>query len=110
MSDETKPAPPATDGASGSLATAMFAVKELRDDLASVKKQLKGLWTTVIVVAVLVVVVAGMTLLPRLFGVSIFGGGQFRGNFNRGQFQQGAPGVQGGQGGQTAPGATTPGQ
>ncbi len=108
MTDETTTAPPAQEGGSASLATAMFAVKELRDDVGTLKKQIKAIWATVIVVAVLVVVMAVLTLLPRLFGVSVLGGGfRGQGNFNRGGLQQTAPGAQGGQG---APGTTTPGQ
>ena len=109
MTDETKVAPPSTDGAPASMVSTIYAVKELRDEVAGLKSQLKGLWVTVIVVAVLLAVTASLTLLPRLFGFSVLGGGAFRGqgNFNRGQMQQGAPGNQGGQ---TAPGATTPGQ
>jgi len=108
MSDEVQPAVTAPAEGGASQATTMFAVKELRDEVGTLKKQLKGLWATVIVVAVLVVVMAVMTLLPRLFGVSIIGGGfRGQGTFNRGQTQQAAPGAQGGQ---TAPGATTPGQ
>ena len=108
MSDEIRPAVTAPAEGGASPATTMFAVKELRDEVGALKTQLKGLWATVIVVAVLVVVMAVMTLLPRLFGVSIIGGGfRGQGGFNRGQTQQTAPGTPGGQ---TAPGATTPGQ
>lgn len=107
MGDETTTPPAATEGASGSLATAMFSIKELRDEVGTLKSQLKSLWATVIVVAVVVVIVAAITLLPR-FGVPIFGGGfRGQGNFNRGGVQQTAPG---GQGGQVAPGAATPAQ
>jgi hypothetical protein len=108
MSDEVQPAAPAPEGGA-SLANAMFAVKELRDEVGSLKGQLKGLWATVIVVTVLVVLMAVITLLPRFFGISVLGGGGFRGqgSFNRGGIQQTAPGAPGGQGGS---GATTPGQ
>jgi hypothetical protein len=110
MSDETPSASASTEAASGSLATAMFAIKELREDVGALKSQLKGLWATVMVVAVVVVILAAMTLLPRL-GVPILGGGfRGQGSFNRGGIQQTAPGAPGAQGGQSAPGATAPGQ
>jgi hypothetical protein len=105
MSDEVQPVAPAPAEGGASLANAMFAVKELRDEVGSLKTQLKSLWATVIVVAVLVVAMAVITLLPRFFGISVLGGG-FRGQ-GRGQFQQqNAPGAPGGQ---NAPGATAPG-
>jgi hypothetical protein len=85
MSDEVRPTPAAPAEGGASVATAMFAVKEMRDELGDLKKQLKSLWITVIVVGVVVLVLAVFTLLPRLFGVSVLGGAGFRGgNFNRG--------------------------
>jgi hypothetical protein len=104
MSDETiKPAAP-VEADKAAAAAAMLAVQDLADEVAGVKKQVRGLWITVIVTIVLVIVLAGFTLLPRLLGVSAFGGGARRFNPQNGQ------GFQPGGTNQQAPQGTTPSQ
>lgn len=105
MSDETmKPAaPPEPDTAQS--APAMLAVQTLQDEVKHVKGQVKGLWITSIIALVLVVLLSAFTLLPRLFGVSLFGAG-FRGGqrFNPQNGQGFNPG------GTNQPQSTTPSQ
>jgi hypothetical protein len=103
MSDETiKPAAP-VEADKAAAAAAMLAVQDLADEVAGVKKQVRGLWITVIVTIVLVVVLAGFSLLPRLLGVSTFGGAR---RFN----PQNGQGFQPGGTNQQAPQGTTPSQ
>jgi hypothetical protein len=83
-----------------------LAIKEIGEAVEGVKKQVKRLWISFGVLAVVTLVVAIMTFVPGLrFGLA------GRGNFQRGQFNgtfQGAPGATqgGGTGGTQAP--TTP--
>lgn len=112
MSDSNVQAPVPAEN-TGIAATAVIAanVNSLSEDVAKLKKQLKSVWVTVIVLIVLVVALAGFTLLPRFLGVRAFGGAGFQGR--QGGFQpnqNGAPQTPGGTGGtggnapQTAPG------
>ena len=109
MSDETNrpAATPETDKTA--LAAAMLAVRELGDDVGRVKRQVRSLWITVIITVAVVVVLAVFTLLPRLFGVSVLGGGGFRGQngqrFSPPSGQTGQPGAN-----PQAPQGTTPSQ
>jgi hypothetical protein len=92
-------------------AAAALAVKNVTDEVDGLKRQVKALWATVIVVAVLVLVLVALTLLPR-FGISVFGGG-FRGgqrfNPQSGQgFQPGGQGFQPGGTQQQSPQGSAP--
>jgi hypothetical protein len=88
MSDEN-PTPVAN-------ATVALAIQTLNDEVGAVKRQVKNLWIAVVVALVLVVILAGFTILPRFFGIGMMGG------FRRGQFQ--------GRTGGFPPGTQQPGQ
>lgn len=110
MSDETTPAASPEVPLAATAAVAA-SVRALEEDVAKLKKQVKSVWAAVIVAIVLVVAVAGFTMLPRLFGFRMMGGpGGFRGQ----GFQPGQNGAQqfpgGGQGGQQQGAPTAPGQ
>lgn len=103
----TVPAPtPAANPVVANAAQAL-AIKELGDAVEGVKKQVKRLWISFGVLAVVTVVLLVFTLVPSLR----FGALGNRGNFQRGQFptngtiQNGAGGTGGGTQG---PGTTTP--
>ena len=91
MSDENETVEPAATSApavSTAQAAMALTVQELSGDVGRLRKQVKALWATVVVVAVVVVAVAAFTLLPRVFGVRV-GGFQGRtGGFNPNQTQQ----------------------
>lgn len=103
MSDqipETAPsAAPAAANPAVANAAAALAVKELGETVTGLRKSVKTLWITVIVVAVLAVGSLVMNFVPGLrFGLA------GRPNFQRGQFNgtfQGAPSGQGGNTGTT---------
>jgi len=83
-----------------------LAIKELGEAVAGMKKKMKTMWISVIVLAVVTLVLAVLTVGPFL-GLNLRAGG-----FNRAQFQNGTfPRGTGGTGGTTgAPSGTTPGQ
>ncbi len=91
MSDEN-PTPVAS-------ATVALAIQTLKDELGGLKRQVKSLWIAVVIALVLVVILAGFTILPRFFGVRMMGGfqgrqGGFQGRtngFQPGMQQPGAP-------------------
>jgi hypothetical protein len=110
MSDEmTTPAAGNTPAANPVVANAAqaLAIKELGDTVEGVKKQVKRLWISFGVLAVVTVVLLVFTLVPSLR----FGALGNRGTFQRGQGTfQGAPGATpgGATGGTQPPGAPTP--
>lgn len=83
MSDETQMAEqavtnPAPDPIVAN-ATQALAIQELNDGFSRLKKQVKTLWISVIVIAVLVVALAVSTVVPRFLGGGMMGG---RGNWS----------------------------
>lgn len=75
------------------------------DEVSGLRKQVRALWILSIVTLLLVIVVAGFSFLPGLFGVRRFGGPSFQGQpgqFQPGMQQQGGAG-QTGSGRQTTP-------
>lgn len=104
MSDETTiAAAPVADKAPegttlAATATLAATVKALDEDVAKLKKQLKSVWAAVIVLIVVVIALAGFSVVPRMFGYRMMGGPA---GFRSGQgFQPGQNGgQQGGQGG-----------
>jgi uncharacterized membrane protein len=105
MSDQSPAATPATPNPAVANATQALAIKELGETVAGVKKQVKTLWISFAVLAVVVVVLAVMTFVPSLrFGLA-GRSGFTRGNFGTTNGSTFVPG--GGTGG--APGGTNGG-
>ena len=73
-------------------------------EVSVLRKQVRALWILSVVTLLLVIVVAGFSFLPRLFGVRMLGGPSFQGQ--PGQFQRGTQQQQGGTG-QTGTGQQT---
>lgn len=101
MSDDNMQAPAPAES-TGTAATAVIAanVNALSEDVAKLKKQVKSVWVTVIVLIVLVVVLAAFTVAPRSLGIRMMGGAGFQGR--QGGFQPNqstAPQTPGGNGG-----------
>lgn len=109
MSDQTPAAAPAPVNPAIANATQTLAIKELGETVAGVKKQLKTLWISFAVLAVIVVVLAVMTLVPSLrfgmMGRSGFTRGSF-GTTNGSTFQGGTGGSFGGGAGGATGGTT----
>jgi len=88
MSDDNTQVPvPAESTGTAAAATIAARVNELGEDVAKLKKQVKGAWITVIVLIVLVVVLGAFTMVPRFLGVRMLGGPGFQGR--PGGFQPG---------------------
>jgi hypothetical protein len=102
MSDQTPAATPAVANPAVANATQALAIKELGETIAAVKKQVKTLWISFAVLAVVVVVLAVMTFVPGLrYGLA------GRPNFTRGSFgTTNGSTFQGGTGGGTTGGTT----
>jgi uncharacterized membrane protein len=110
MSDQTPAATPAPQNPAIANATQALAIKELGETVARVKKQVKTLWISFAVLAVVVVVLAVFTFVPSLRFGRAGGAGFTRGSFgttNGSTFQGGATGG-GATGGATGQGTTAP--
>lgn len=86
MSDESP-----TTSAVVANATQALAMKDLRESIDGLRKQVKVLWIAVAVIGVLTVVLAGSTLAARFLGVRTMGG-RFQGRggtFNGQQLDNG---------------------
>lgn len=83
-------------------ATQAMAVRQVKDEIGGIKKQIRTLWIVVGVIGTITLILAILTLLPRI-GVRI-GGGDFQGRsgFTNGQ-QFDGPGGTGGTGTQPPP-------
>jgi len=85
---ETIPTPAAAANPAIANATQALAVKELGETVAGLKRSVKKLWISVIVVAVLTVAVGVTTFVPSLRmglgGRPNFQNGQFNGTFRGG--------------------------
>jgi hypothetical protein len=82
-----------TQSAAVANATQAMAVRQVKDELGDIKKQIKTLWIVVGVIGTVTLILAVLTLLPR-FGVRL-GGFPARtgsGITNGQQFNGGAPG------------------
>jgi hypothetical protein len=82
-----------THSAAVANATQAMAIRQVKDELGGIKKQIKTLWIVVGVVGTITLILAILTLLPRL-GVRL-GGGTFPGRAgitNGQQFDGNAPG------------------
>jgi hypothetical protein len=92
MGDES--APTTSESAVDPVAEArrrMAAQETGSSGIDGLKRQVRALWITLGVTILVVVVLAAFTLLPRLFGVQMFGEGQGRPpGVGRGLGQQGA--------------------
>ena len=99
MSDETSTPAPSAVAANAQQA---LAIKDLSNDVSALKKQVKALWITVVIVAVIVVVLAGFTIVGRLsaarpdsvaagFRTGTFNGQTFNGGGTGGGTTQQAP-------------------